>query len=104
MHGLTPCPSGDNVSHFWMHGSHPAPFLNLLTLLAQIVPFLDSLTPPCPDFGHANPFWLRCVPFLDAPTASCSFMPVFGLPDPFWLRHVPVLDAPTPPSPFCPDF
>src|SRR6266540_5021650 len=78
-HGLTPCPSGHNASHFQMHGSHPAPFLNPLTLLA----------PNHPIFGPAVPFWLRRVPFLDAPTPPCPSCSFLDLPTPSGRNATP---------------
>src|SRR6266508_1096580 len=89
MHGLTPCPSGHNTSHFRTHGSHPALFLNPPTLLA----------PNHPIFELAVPFWLRHVPFLDAPTPPCPSCPVFGHANPFVPAMHPFLDAPTPSGP-----
>src|SRR6266542_3532664 len=93
MHGLTPCPSGHNASHFRMHGSHPAPFLNPPTLLA----------PNHPIFGLADPFWLRRVPFLTHrphPALHARFLtprPLLAATRPFFGRTNPSL-------PFMPHF
>src|SRR6266545_3524593 len=60
-----------------MHGPLPAPFLDAPTTSCPVLGRADlSLL----DFGCADPFFARTLPFWDTRTPSC---PIFGCADPF---------------------